>query len=163
MEFVIVLTPIILLGWITVKLVRYCCSSRVDFTIVNRFEYEQKVFEEDELDEAYPLVEVDEKDSRKQRLLKRTTIKKRLQIRYAAAAKIEFGTPERTKSNLLAVRDYITRIMRADHVRNCDIMAVINETVARVFVPTEDEIKWQQFIYSEAVDIRHAELNQRGC
>ncbi len=163
MEFVIVLAPLILTVWIAVKIARCCCSRGVDFTIVNRFEQEQKVYEDDELDEVYPQEELGEQDSRKVRLVKRMNTKKRLQIRYAAAAKIEFGTPERTKSNLLSVRDYITRIMRADNVRNCDILAVINETVARVFVPTEDEIKWQQFIYSEAVDVRHAELNKQGC
>lgn len=130
---------------------------------MNRFRQEMDIYRDDELDDEYPETVVDANDARRVKLAKRATNRKRLQLRYSAAAKLEFGTPDRTKSNLLCVRDYIIRTMRADHVRNCDIIAVIDETVAMVFVPTEDEIKWKQFIYSEAVDVCHAELNSKQC
>ncbi len=134
-----------------------------DMRVVNHIRRELEIESNDLLDEFVPEPVITPEDTVGERLTKRKSVRRRLQIRYAAAAKIEFGTPERSKSNLLAVRDYIVRIMRNDHVRNCDIYSVIDETTAMVFVPTDDEIRWRQFIYSEAVDVCHAELDKKSC
>jgi len=79
--------------------------------------------------------------------------------RVAREIKVEFGTPEFTRANQLAVRRKAVQIMRDHRVRTSHQAAMIDEIVSMVFVPSGGELRAKELLASVAARRRREEAN----